>query len=118
VAKTLTGTRIRFWPDRQIFVRGTQLNFEALAQRARQTASLVPGLSVRVQDARPASDRSDPSHADLALAGFVGADYVFAEHGGEAARDASGGPVDGRTGHRRDQAGRVRRLYRDSAGTR
>lgn len=94
VAKTLTGTRIRFWPDRQIFVRGTQLNFEALAQRARQTAYLVPGLSVRVQDARPASDRSDPSHADLALAGFVGADHVFAEHGGEAARDASGGPVD------------------------
>jgi DNA gyrase subunit B len=57
VAKTVTGTRIRFWPDRQIFVRGTELSFSPLAQRARQTAYLVPGLAIRVRDERPAKDR-------------------------------------------------------------
>ena len=82
VAKTQTGTRTRFWPDRQIFVRGARLSFDALAQRARQTAYLVPGLTIRIQDERPAADRADPSHADLALAGFAGADHILAEHGG------------------------------------
>jgi DNA gyrase subunit B len=81
VAKTKTATTIRFWPDRQIFVRGTRLSFEALTQRARQTAYLVPGLTIRVQDARPAADRAEPSQADIALSGFAGADHVFAEHG-------------------------------------
>jgi len=57
VAKTLTGTRIRFWPDQQVFVRGAQWSFEALAQRARQTAYLVPGLSIRVTDERSDADR-------------------------------------------------------------
>ena len=57
VAKTLTGTRIRFWPDQQVFVRGAQWSFEALAQRARQTAYLVPGLSIRVSDERSDADR-------------------------------------------------------------
>jgi DNA gyrase subunit B len=57
VAKTLTGTRIRFWPDQQVFVRGAQWSFEALAQRARQTAYLVPGLSIRVTDERADADR-------------------------------------------------------------
>src|SRR6266496_6848341 len=54
VAKTLTGTRIRFWPDRQVFVRDAQWSLEALIQRARQTAYLVPGLAIRVVDERPA----------------------------------------------------------------
>jgi DNA gyrase subunit B len=57
VAKTLTGTRIRFWPDRQVFVRGAQWSFDALAQRARQTAYLVPGLTIRIADERPEADR-------------------------------------------------------------
>jgi DNA gyrase subunit B len=83
VAKTKTGTTIRFWPDRQIFVRGTRLSFEALTQRARQTAYRGPGLTIRVQDVRPAADRAEASQADIALAGFAGADHVLAEHGGE-----------------------------------
>jgi DNA gyrase subunit B len=57
VAKTVTGTRIRFWPDEQVFVRGTLWSFEALAQRARQTAYLVPGLTIRVTDERAEKDR-------------------------------------------------------------
>src|SRR6202044_3569789 len=50
--KTVTGTRIRFWPDQQVFVRGAVWRFDALAQRARQTAYLVPGLTIRIVDER------------------------------------------------------------------
>jgi DNA gyrase subunit B len=57
VAKTVTGTRVRFWPDRQVFVRGAQWSFDALTQRARQTAYLVPGLTIRIADERPEADR-------------------------------------------------------------
>jgi DNA gyrase subunit B len=58
VAKTLAGTRIRFWPDQQVFVRGALWSFEALTQRARQTAYLVPGLTIRVVDERSDADRA------------------------------------------------------------
>jgi DNA gyrase subunit B len=57
VAKTVTGTRIRFWPDQQVFVRGAVWRFDALAQRARQTAYLVPGLTIRIVDERADADR-------------------------------------------------------------
>jgi DNA gyrase subunit B len=58
VAKTATGTRIRFWPDRQIFVPGAGWRFSWLAQQARQTAYLVPGLAIRIADERPDAVRS------------------------------------------------------------
>jgi len=54
VAKKVQGTRIRFWPDPQVFVRDAQWSLEALAQRARQTAYLVPGLTIRIVDERGA----------------------------------------------------------------
>jgi DNA gyrase subunit B len=57
VAKTVTGARIRFWPDQQVFVRGAQWSFDALTQRARQTTYLVPGLTIRVSDERAEADR-------------------------------------------------------------
>ncbi len=52
VARKVTGTRVRFWPDPQVFVRDAQWNGEALRQRARQTAYLVPGLEITVTDQR------------------------------------------------------------------
>jgi DNA gyrase subunit B len=58
IAKTATGTVIRFWPDRQIFVPGADWSFEALAEEARQTAYLVPGLSIKVADERPERRRA------------------------------------------------------------
>jgi DNA gyrase subunit B len=59
VPKARTGTRTRFWPDRQIFVPGADMDAEALVQRARQTAYLVPGLSITVTDDRAARDGAD-----------------------------------------------------------
>src|SRR5579872_509243 len=76
VAKTLTGTRIRFWPDQQVFVRGAQWSFEALAQRARQTAYLVPGLSIRVTDERSDADREASGDDDAAPEGALGTGRV------------------------------------------
>ncbi len=52
VAKRVTGTRVRFWPDRQIFLAEAKLSREELHNRARQTAFLVPGLTIRVSDRR------------------------------------------------------------------
>jgi DNA gyrase subunit B len=61
IAKTATGTTIRFWPDRQIFVPGADWSFAGLAEEARQTAYLVPGLSIKVADDRP--ERTHGPHA-------------------------------------------------------
>ncbi len=59
VPKSRSGTRTRFWPDRQIFVPGAEMDAESLIQRARQTAYLVPGLSITVTDNRPARSGAD-----------------------------------------------------------
>ena len=48
----LTGTRIRYWADRQIFLKDAQISLEELYNRARQTAFLVPGLTIEVHDER------------------------------------------------------------------
>jgi len=50
--KGVTGTRVRYWPDRQIFLADAQLSFEQLVERARQTSFLVPGLELAVTDRR------------------------------------------------------------------
>ncbi|MGP9018068.1 DNA gyrase/topoisomerase IV subunit B [Streptomyces sp. BR1] len=52
VPKTRTGTRIRYWADRQIFLKDAKLSLDTLHQRARQTAFLVPGLTIVVRDER------------------------------------------------------------------
>lgn len=50
VPKGVTGTRVRFWPDPQIFGKNVTFAPEELTERARQTAFLVPGLSIHVDD--------------------------------------------------------------------
>lgn len=52
VPKARTGTRVRYWADRQIFLKDAKLNLDTLYQRARQTAFLVPGLTIVVRDER------------------------------------------------------------------
>jgi len=50
--KGQTGTRVRFWPDRQIFLASAEFDLEATLTRARQTAFLVPSLTLVVRDER------------------------------------------------------------------
>ncbi|MEU3983121.1 DNA topoisomerase IV subunit B [Streptomyces sp. NPDC026672] len=50
IPKTRVGTRVRYWADRQIFLKDAKLSLDNLHQRARQTAFLVPGLTIVVRD--------------------------------------------------------------------
>ena len=50
VGKGVTGTRVRYWPDKQIFEANAQFSLEELKGRLSQTAFLVPGLRLTAQD--------------------------------------------------------------------
>ncbi|MBC2958882.1 type IIA DNA topoisomerase subunit B [Nocardioides deserti] len=52
VAKGRSGTRIRFWPDRQIFTKDAGFVYDELVTRARQTSFIVPGLELVIRDLR------------------------------------------------------------------
>ncbi|MFF3766923.1 type IIA DNA topoisomerase subunit B [Streptomyces sp. NPDC001922] len=54
VPKNRRGTRVRYWADRQIFLKDAKLSLDTLYARARQTAFLVPGLTILVRDERTA----------------------------------------------------------------
>lgn len=57
--KGVTGTRVRFWADYQIFPKDVEFSYEDLAQRARKTSFLVPGLKLTVTDLRGETPQSD-----------------------------------------------------------
>ncbi len=79
VARKLTGTRVRFWPDRQIFTKDAEVELAGLVERARQTAFLVPGLVIVVQDERGekarGADADGPREQIFSYAGGIG-DFV------------------------------------------
>ncbi len=60
-AKGVTGTRIRYWADRQIFTKDATFHLDELVQRARQTAFLVPGLEIVIVDER-GDERTETSY--------------------------------------------------------
>jgi DNA gyrase subunit B len=55
VARKVTGTRVRWWADSQVFLKEAELSLSELHDRARQTAFLVPGLTLVVHDERDAA---------------------------------------------------------------
>ncbi|HEY3954698.1 MAG TPA: DNA topoisomerase IV subunit B [Streptosporangiaceae bacterium] len=79
VAKRVTGCRIRFWPDSQVFVRDSAFTYDALTERARQTAYLVPGLMIRIRDE---SQPGGPQEAEFSFDGGIG---EFCAHLGSGA---------------------------------
>lgn len=52
VKKGVTGTRIQFWADRQIFTKDATFVYDELVTRARQTSFIVPGLEIVIRDLR------------------------------------------------------------------
>ncbi len=62
----VTGTRVRYWADRQIFLADAAFAYDELVTRARQTSYLVPGLTIVLRDER-------------GLPGTPGADGPFEE---------------------------------------
>src|SRR6185312_11314046 len=91
VTRRVTGTRIRFWPDRQVFIKDARFSFDALTERARQTAYLVPGLTISIREEPPAGtpngDHAEPERVKQAAFRFDGGISEFCAHLG------SGEPV-------------------------
>ncbi|MBO1269382.1 DNA gyrase/topoisomerase IV subunit B [Arthrobacter cavernae] len=63
----VTGTRVRYWADRQIFTPDAKFSYDELAARARQTSFLVPGLKITVRDERrlPGTPGEHGSHEEV-----------------------------------------------------
>jgi DNA gyrase subunit B len=55
-SRTKTGTRVRFWADRQVFTKDAEYDREVLRERAMQSTFLVPGLTIAMRDERDADD--------------------------------------------------------------
>lgn len=59
VPRTRTGTRIRWWPDPEVFTPEAGLALHDLLDRARQTAFLVPDVTITVLDGRDGKSPAD-----------------------------------------------------------
>ena len=69
----VTGSRVRYWADREIFLREAAYAYDELVTRARQTSYLVPGLTIALRDERrlPGTPGEHSAH-----------DEVFVHEGG------------------------------------
>ncbi|MDO5048446.1 MAG: DNA topoisomerase IV subunit B [Actinomycetaceae bacterium] len=73
----VSGTRVRFWADFQIFPQTEGFDWESLLNRARQTAFLVPGLAITCVDERPEETVSETLRYDGGVVDFV--DFLAAD---------------------------------------
>ena len=60
-SRTKTGTRVRWWADRQVFTKDADYDRTALRERAMQSTYLVPGLTITLRDLRDAGDLYEES---------------------------------------------------------
>lgn len=72
--KGTSGTRVRFWHDFQIFPPEETFSWTQLTDRARQTAFLVPGLSIVTRDLRGDEPVEEVFHFSGGVSDFV--DYL------------------------------------------
>ena len=77
VAKGVSGSRVRYWVDPQIFIKDASFSVEDLLGRARQTAFLVPGLGLEITDERSGEGETKASY-NFKFAGGIAefADYL------------------------------------------
>lgn len=66
-----TGTRVRYWPDADLFLPDAHTDAEQLKARARQTAFLVPGLSLIFRDLTGETPTEETFKFDGGLADLV-----------------------------------------------
>ena len=59
ISAKITGTRIKWWADKQIFLKDAEYVLEEIYERARQTSYLVPGLTLVINDNRGKSQQSE-----------------------------------------------------------
>ncbi|MEL7974731.1 DNA topoisomerase IV subunit B [Isoptericola sp. F-RaC21] len=67
VKRGVSGTRVRYWADRQVFPKTAVFSYDELVTRARQTTFLVPGLKLTVRDERglPGTPGEDGPHEEV-----------------------------------------------------
>ena len=71
VAKGVSGSRVRYWADPQIFIKDAAFNDDELLNRARQTAFLVPGLGLEISDERTPERRQHKFKFDGGITEFA-----------------------------------------------
>ncbi|MDO5083913.1 MAG: DNA topoisomerase IV subunit B [Arachnia propionica] len=71
IPKDRTGTRVRYWADKQIFLADAGLSLTQLHDRARQTSFLVPGLRIEVTDDRFGEASREVFHHDGGITEFA-----------------------------------------------
>ncbi|WP_201613509.1 DNA gyrase/topoisomerase IV subunit B [Gulosibacter hominis] len=74
VKRGVTGTRVRYWADPQVFVQDAEFDLAKLQERARQTAFLVPGLAITIDD------RRDPDEPEVETYRYEGGISEFVEY--------------------------------------
>ena len=70
VKRGVTGTRVRYWSDPQVFLKGAAFSYYELVTRARQTAFLVPGLELVLRDERGPQAQVERFRHDGGIAEF------------------------------------------------
>lgn len=66
-----TGTSVRFWPDKGTFIAASEFDLQAVSSRARQTAFLVPSLTLEVLDLRVSASHKEIFHYEGGVKDFV-----------------------------------------------
>jgi len=70
VKKGVSGTRVRYWADPQVFIKGAAFSYDELVTRARQTSFLVPGLELVLRDERGPQVHEERFRHDGGIAEF------------------------------------------------
>ena len=69
-----TGTRIRYWPDRELFDADATIEYEKVRDQVARVCFLVPGLHVKLDDRRNPNQKPEEFVAAGGLADYV--DYL------------------------------------------
>jgi DNA gyrase subunit B len=80
VTKGVTGTRIRFWPDRQVFTKDATFAFDDVVTRLRQTSYIVPGLALSITDLR-VPEGTEPVSMSFKHDGGISEFCAYLSHG-------------------------------------
>ncbi|GGL20132.1 DNA topoisomerase (ATP-hydrolyzing) [Sphaerisporangium melleum] len=71
LGRQATGTRVRWWVDQQIFLPEAEVSLDEIHVRARQTAFLVPGLTIAVRDSRGEEPAEEEFRFDGGISEFT-----------------------------------------------
>ena len=69
-----TGTRVRFWPDLEVFDSEAKIDYERVRDHVARVCFLVPGLQVKLHDKRVSGKAAETFVANGGLADYV--DYL------------------------------------------